>query len=49
MSDLGTFDGMDVVNTLLSDASERGYLTYDQIMEALPEVENNVVLLDDIM
>jgi RNA polymerase primary sigma factor len=40
---------MDVVNTLLSDAADRGYLTYDQIMEALPEVENNVVLLDAIM
>jgi RNA polymerase primary sigma factor len=49
MTDLGNFDGMDVVNTLLSDAADRGYLTYDQIMEALPEVENNVVLLDAIM
>jgi RNA polymerase primary sigma factor len=49
MTELGNFNGMDVVNTLLSDAAERGYLTYDQIMEALPEVENNVVLLDAIM
>lgn len=50
MSDLSsTFDEMDIVNTLLSDAAERGYLTYDQILEALPEIENNVGLLDAIM
>ncbi len=49
MTELANFDGMDVVNTLLSDAADRGYLTYDQIMEALPEVENNVVLLDAVM
>jgi RNA polymerase primary sigma factor len=49
MSELESFNGMDVVNTLLSDAADRGYLTYDQIMEALPEVENNVALLDAVM
>lgn len=50
MSDLSsTFDEMDIVNALLSDAAERGYLTYDQILEALPEIENNVGLLDAIM
>jgi len=40
---------MDVVHTLLNDAADRGYLTYDQILEALPEVENNVALLDAVM
>jgi RNA polymerase primary sigma factor len=50
MSDLSsTFDEMEIVNALLSDAAERGYLTYDQILEALPEIENNVALLDAIM
>lgn len=50
MSDLSsTFDEMEIVNALLSDAAERGYLTYDQILEALPEIENNVGLLDAIM
>lgn len=50
MSDLSsTFDEMEIVNSLLSDAAERGYLTYDQILEALPEIENNVGLLDAIM
>ena len=50
MSDLSsTFDEMEIVNALLSDAAERGYLTYDQILEALPEIENNVGLLDSVM
>jgi len=50
MSDLtGTFDEMDIVNVLLSDAADRGYITYDQILEVLPEAENNVALLDQVM
>ena len=43
------FDEMDVVGLLLADADARGYITYDQILEALPEAENNVALLDTIM
>src|SRR5690606_24631746 len=49
MSELESFNGMDVVHTLLNDAADRGYLTYDQLLEALPEVENNVALLDAVM
>jgi RNA polymerase primary sigma factor len=49
MSELSNFDEMDIVNALLGDAADRGYLTYDQIMEALPEIENNVALLEAIM
>ena len=50
MSDMtGTFDEMEIVNALLSDAADKGYITYDQILEALPEAENNVALLDTIM
>ena len=44
-----TYDEMDVVNALLGEAAEKGYITYDQILEALPEVENNVALLDTVM
>jgi RNA polymerase primary sigma factor len=33
----------------LSDAADRGYITYDQILEVLPEAENNVALLDQVM
>lgn len=44
-----TFDELEIVNALLSDAADRGYITYDQILESLPEVENNVVLLDAVM
>ncbi|MDJ0752968.1 MAG: sigma-70 family RNA polymerase sigma factor [Ardenticatenaceae bacterium] len=40
---------MDLVKNLLSEATERGYVTYDQIIEMVPEVENNLMLLDSIM
>ncbi len=43
------FDEMETLNQLLADATVRGYITYNQILEALPEAENNVVLLDTIM
>lgn len=46
MSDMANpFNEMDVVNTLLSEATERGYITYDQIMESLPEAETNPDIL----
>lgn len=43
------FDETEVVNALLVDATERGYITYDLILEALPEVENNLPLLESIL
>ncbi len=50
MSDLDSpFDEMDVVSALLNDGMEQGYITYDQILEALPQVENNIPLLDTIL
>lgn len=50
MSDLrDPFEEMDVVNALLNEGIEQGYLTYDQIMHALPEVEENMQLLETIM
>jgi len=50
LSDLGNpFDEMEVVGTLLNDGMEQGYITYDQILEALPQVENNLTLLETIL
>jgi len=50
MSDLrNPFGEMDVVNVLLNEGTEQGYLTFDQIMAALPEVEDNLQLLETIM
>ena len=40
---------MEVVNVLLSESSKRGFVTYDQILEALPEIENNLGLLDTVL
>ncbi len=50
MSDaIGPFDEMEVVKLLLAESSERGYVTYDQILETLPEIENNLPLLDNVL
>lgn len=50
MSDLANpFDEMEVVPALLSEAAAKGYLTYDQILEAIPEAENNTDLFEAIL
>lgn len=50
MSDLAVpFKEMEMVNFLLADATLRGHITYDQILEALPEIENNLTLLDTVL
>jgi RNA polymerase primary sigma factor len=50
LSDLGSpFDEMEVVNALLNEGMEQGYITYDQILKALPNVENNLVLLETVL
>ena len=50
MSDVANpFKAMDVVSTLLAESGEQGYLTYDKILEAVPQVENNLQLLDTII
>ena len=43
MSDLSNSLAADdeVISTLLEDGLEQGYLTFDQILEVLPEIENN--------
>jgi len=40
---------MEVVNALLNEGMEQGYITYDQILKALPNVENNLALLETIL
>ena len=42
-------DEMEAVATLLSNVGENGYLTYDQIIKAVPQVEANLLLLDAIL
>ena len=50
MSELtNPFEEMDVVGTLLNDGIEQGYITYDQILEAIPDVEDNLPLLETIL
>jgi RNA polymerase primary sigma factor len=49
MSETTPFDEMEIVNTLLADAADRGYITYDQILTALPEAENNMSMLELVM
>ena len=49
MTDLSNpFDEMEVVSGLLNNGMEQGYITYDQILAALPHVENNLALLETI-
>jgi hypothetical protein len=50
MSDLiNPFDEMETVTTLINEGIEQGYITYDQILEALPNVEKNILLLEAIL
>lgn len=50
MSDLSNpLDEMEAVNGLLTNGVEQGYITYDQILETLPHVENNLALLETIL
>ncbi len=39
----------EIVSTLLEDGLEQGYLTYDQILEVLPDIENNLPLLEGLL
>jgi RNA polymerase primary sigma factor len=43
------FEEMDIVSTLLAHGTAKGYVTYDQILEALPEVEDNLPLLETVL
>jgi RNA polymerase primary sigma factor len=37
------------ISVLLSEGTEQGFITYDQIIETWPDIENNLVLLEAIM
>ena len=39
----------EVISTLLEDGLAQGYLTYDQILEVLPDIENNLPLLEGLL
>ena len=43
------FDEVDFVSVLLNEGSEQGYMTYDQIMKVLPDVEDNLPMLETIL
>lgn len=50
MSDtMGPYDEMEIVSNLLAEGTAQGYITYDQILEALPEVEDNLTLLEIVL
>jgi RNA polymerase primary sigma factor len=40
---------MEIVSVLLAEGIAKGYVTYDQLLEALPEVEDNLSLLETIL
>ena len=37
------------ISVLLNEGTEQGYITYDQILETWPDIENNLALLEAIM
>ena len=43
------FDEMEVINALIKDGMEQGYITYDQILEVLPDIEDNLNLLEALL
>jgi RNA polymerase primary sigma factor len=43
------YDEIEVVTVMLAEATDKGYITYDQILETLPEVEDNLMLLETIL
>ncbi len=50
MSDLtNPFDEMEVINALITNGMEQGYITYDQILEVLPDIEDNLNLLEILL
>ncbi|HFE66039.1 MAG TPA: sigma-70 family RNA polymerase sigma factor [Chloroflexi bacterium] len=40
---------MEVVSTLLNEGIDQGYLTYDQILETVPDIEANLPLLEMLL
>lgn len=42
-------DEMETLASLLTEGISQRYLTYDQILEAMPEIENNISLLEELL
>ncbi len=46
---MSSYDEADMVCTLVNEASDRGYLTYDQVVELFPDVEDDLNLLETLL
>ena len=44
-----SYDEADMVRTLVTEAKERGYLTYDQVILFYPEIEDDLNLLETLL
>lgn len=42
-------EDLEIIGGLLAEGENQRYLTFDQILEALPHIENNIALLDKLM
>ncbi len=46
---MSSYDEADMVSVLAAEAQERGYLTYDQLIELYPEIEEDLNLLETLL
>ena len=46
---INPMEEIDGLQELVATASENGYVTFTQILEAMPAVEHNIELLDQIV
>jgi RNA polymerase primary sigma factor len=46
---MSSYDEADMVSTLVAESAERGYLTYDQLVELFPEIDDDLALLETLL
>jgi RNA polymerase primary sigma factor len=46
---MSSYDEADMVSTLVAESVERGYLTYDQLVELFPEIDDDLTLLETLL
>jgi RNA polymerase primary sigma factor len=46
---MSSYDEADMVSTLVAESAERGYLTYDQLVELFPEIDDDLTLLETLL
>ncbi len=46
---MSSYDEADMLGTIVAEAKERGYLTYDQLVELYPEIEDDLNLLETLL